>query len=110
MLIYRTVHHAFLTGGLLDGGKELGFFVVMVFRNAVMPSEAIADEIAAIARPDPWSLLIDAVEAANEGIVAQDHVRSFNGKRVRLVRSLRSIHTIRIRIDPHSLFQTLACV
>ena len=61
----------------VEGGEELGLLVVVVLRDAVVPGEAVADEVVLVAGPDAGSLLVDAVQAADEGVVAQGHVGGF---------------------------------
>ena len=90
MLFDRTFHYAFLAGSFINSRKELGLFIVMVLRNAVVPSETIANKITAVAGLYSWSLLIDAIKTTDERVVAQGHVGGFKGERVRLVEFLSS--------------------
>ena len=70
MLFNFAVHDTFLAHGVLDGREEESFLVAMVFLDTVMPCQTIADEIFRVGWLDTWSLLVDAVEASDEGIMA----------------------------------------
>ncbi len=90
MLFNRALHYAFFANSLVNGRKERGFLIVVMLGDTVMPGEAIAHEIHTVGRLYPWSLLIDTVEATDEGIMAQGHMGGLNGEGVRLIKSIRT--------------------
>lgn len=57
-------------------------FKVVVRFNQAMPCKTIPYEIWIIGLGDLWSLLIDAVIASNQRVMAESHVRCFQGKRI----------------------------
>lgn len=89
MLIHSSIHQPILPRGLVKSGEQLSFFIVVMLSNAVTPCDAIADKICLVSRLDARSLLVDAVEAADEGVMAQSHVRRFNSKWICLVKLVR---------------------
>ena len=84
MLFNGAVHDAFFADSLVNGRKELGLLIAVMLRDTVMPSKTIAYKICAVGWLDAGSLLVDTVEATDEGVVAQGHVGCFNGKWIRL--------------------------
>ena len=90
MLFNCIIHHAGLANSLVNGREKLGFLVMVMFCDTVVPGQAITHKIESVGWLYSWSLLVDAVEATDEGIVAQSHVGGFNGERVRLVIFLRA--------------------
>lgn len=93
MLFYGAVHQALFVRRLVDGGEELVLLVMMMLRDAVMPSYTVADKLLLVGRLDARSLLIDAIEASDEGVVAQGHVGGFDGKWVCLIKAYQKLHT-----------------
>lgn len=73
MLCNLVIHNSLLAHGLFNCGKEVGFFIMMMFLDEVMPRKAVADKVVLIWSRDSWRLLIDAVITANYGIVTQCH-------------------------------------
>lgn len=56
---------------------------MVVGRHAVNPRQAIPDKVRPINRLlYIGGMLVDAIEAANKGIMAQSHMRGFDGERV----------------------------
>ena len=82
MLLNGILHHAVQANSLVNGREKLCFFIMVMLCDTVMPGQAIAHEVETVGWLYSWSLLIDTVEATDEGIVAQSHVRGFNGERV----------------------------
>lgn len=82
MLLDGAVHDAFFARSLVDGGEEGGLLIVVMLRNTCLPGETITNKVIAVGRLDAWSLLVDAVEATDEGIMAQGHVGCLDGERV----------------------------
>ena len=97
MLFNRILHHAVQADSLVNGWEKLCFLVMVMFCDTVVPGQAIAHKIKTVGWLYSWSLLIDTVEAADEGIVAQGHMGGFNGERVRLVTFLRAANRVSFR-------------
>ena len=97
MLFDRIIHHAILANSLVNGWEKLSFLVMVMLRDTVVPGQAIAHKIETVGCLYSWSLLIDTVEAADEGIVAQGHVGGFDGERVRLVMFFRAVDRVSLR-------------
>ena len=58
-------------------GEKIGFFVVLVVLDGVVPAAAVEEEIPDVGwGRDVGSLVVDAVEGAEEGIVGVGHVCS----------------------------------
>lgn len=91
MLVEGGLHEPCLAGSLVEVGEELCLLVVVVLMDAVMPGYAVACEIRLVCVRHPWGLLVDTVEATDEGIMTQGHVRGLNRERVCLKDFVRTI-------------------
>jgi hypothetical protein len=71
MLMDGTGHQVRLTISLIHVGEEVCFFVVVVRRYALNPSQAVTDQVGPIKRLlYTGGLLVDAVKATNETLEA----------------------------------------
>lgn len=91
MLLESGAHEPFLAGGFVEIGEELGLFVVMMLIHTVVPGYAVACKVQLVRPRYSWGLLVDAVEAADKGIVAQCHMRGLNCEWVGLEYFVRAI-------------------
>ena len=71
-----------LSGSFLQGRKEADFFSKVVLAETRDPCEAVADEVFVVGSFKVWSVLADAVEAADEGIVGEGDARGVDGEGV----------------------------
>ena len=71
-----------LPRSFLQGRKQSDFFPKVVLAETSDPCEAVADEVFVVGRFKVWSVLADAVEAADEGIVGEGDARSVDGEGV----------------------------
>lgn len=75
MLFHIPFHQAGLFRSLFNVGKEIGFFVVAMVLYCVVPAAAVEEDIPDVVwGRDVGSLVMDAVEGAEEGIVGVGHV------------------------------------
>ena len=85
VLLDLMAHDALLAGCLVNLEEETGFFIVVVFFYQAVPGESVGDEIWDVFVLDSRCLLVYAVKAPNEGVVADAHVGSFLGKLIGLI-------------------------
>lgn len=92
VLLVRLGPDALLFQHLLDFREELGFLVVMVAFHESEPCKAVAHEVGLVGFLDVRRLQVDSVEAAENGIVEEGHVRGAFGPDILLLgRILRSL-------------------
>lgn len=91
MLVEGGFHEPCLAGSLVEVGEELCLLVVVVLMDAVVPGYAVACEVQLVRIWHAWGLLVDAVEATDEGVMTQGHVRGLNRERVCLKDFIRTI-------------------
>lgn len=97
MLVHGTTHQPLFLRSLYKCREQFGLFVMMMLCNTVNPSDTVADKVRLVscglyAR----HLLVDAVEAAYESIVAQGHVGGLYSEGICLHvvrRTLRDLET-----------------
>lgn len=83
MLVDGGVHQALLARGFVDGGEKRGLYLVVVDLHTLHPGQAVPDKFGlVVAELQPRRLLVHRVEAADKGIMAESHMRSFDRKRV----------------------------
>ncbi len=70
MFLNLPIHNALLTRGLLNSREEMLFFVGMMCRHEFLPRETVLYEIGRVGGGDEGGLLVDAVVAADDGVVA----------------------------------------
>ncbi len=88
MLFDHVVHHAVLANCFDEGGEEGRLLIVVMLFHTLVPGEAVAYEIGPVGWTNPGCLLVNAVETADEGVVAQGHVRAFFGESICLAMSV----------------------
>lgn len=59
------------SNSLLERGKKPNLFLKVVLADACVPSDTVANEVFVLRGGKLWSLLVDAVQAADEGIVGE---------------------------------------
>lgn len=91
MLVEGGSHESYLAGSLVEVGEELCLLVMVMLMDAVVPGYAVACEVQLVRVRHAWGLLIDAVEATDEGVMTQGHVRGLNRERVGLKDFVRTI-------------------
>ena len=76
MLFHIPFHQSRLFRNLFNVREKIGFFVVVVVAlDGVVPAAAVEEEILDVGwGRDVGSLVVDAVEGAEEGIVGVGHV------------------------------------
>ncbi len=75
MLLVRPGPDVVVVENLLHLGEEHGLLVVVVRLDELVPRQGVADEGGLVLVTDVRGLLIDAVVAAQDGIVEERHVR-----------------------------------
>lgn len=110
MLVYCGAHKPGLASGLVDVGKEFCLLVVVMLMHAVVPGYAVACEVHFVRIGNTWGLLVDTVEAADEGVVAQCHVRGLNSERIGLCKFVRAISCSYFHISSPRLSETAELV
>lgn len=102
MLFDRVVHHAVLANCFVEGGEEGRLLIVVMLFHTLVPGEAVAYEIGPVGWANPGCLLVNAVETADEGVVAQGHVRALFGESICLAMSVSRGTHLRERLWPTS--------
>lgn len=83
VLLHGICHQTSRAGRLVDVGKQVRLLIVVVGLDAFDPRLAVADEVRLVrGLLEARGLLVDAVEAADECVVAESHVGSLDGERV----------------------------
>lgn len=65
------IQNSLFSGSLLQRRKNPNLFPKSVLADACVPSDAVADKVFVIGGGKMWSLLVDTIEAADEGIVRE---------------------------------------
>ncbi len=81
------IHDPRFSNSLLQRRKDLNLRRSVVLADTHVPSDAIANKVFVVGGGQIWSLLVDAIEAADEGIVRERNVRGVDGERVVLQRT-----------------------
>lgn len=76
------IQNSLLSSSVLHRRKEPDLFPRVVLADARVPGQAVANEVFVVGRGKVWSLLIDAIEAANESIVRERDARGVDRKRI----------------------------
>ena len=84
MLLYLLAHDALLAGCLVDFEKQSSLLIPMVLLNQSMPGEGVSNKIRIIRLFQARCLLVDAVEAPDEGVMTDAHVRCLHREAVGL--------------------------
>ena len=71
-----------LSRRLVQGRKQADFFPGVVLAEASNPCGAVGDKVFTVGGSKVWSVLVDAVEAADEGIVGEGDARGVDGEGV----------------------------
>lgn len=71
-----------LSGSLVQSRKQSDFFPKVVLAEASDPCGAVVDKVFVVGRCEVWRVLVDAVEAADEGIVGEGNAGGVDGEGV----------------------------
>lgn len=80
------IHDSISFGGVSHRRKTPNLFPSVVLADRRQPSNAVVNEIFMIGGGKIWSLLVDAIEAADEGIGRKGDLRGVDGERIVLER------------------------
>ena len=75
------------SGSLLQRRKNPNLFPKAVLADACVPSDTVADKVFVVGGGKIWSLLVDAIKTADEGIVRERNVGGVEGERIVLQRT-----------------------
>lgn len=91
----RGSHKICPASRFVDTGKQFDLLVAVVRIDAVVPGDAVVHKVGLVCGRQAWSLLVDAVEASDEGVVAYRHFRCLEGESVCL-----SVKDMLVRVQP----------
>jgi hypothetical protein len=84
VLLNLVAHDTLLAGGLVNFQEEAGLLIVVVLLDQPVPGKSVGDEVRKVGLLQARCLLVDAVEASDERIVADAHMRGFCSETVGL--------------------------
>lgn len=85
MLLVRLLKHSLVVQQLLNFREECLLLIIMVRLDELVPSQAISHEIRLVRIGDVRRLLVNAVVAAEDGVVQQRHVAGTRRKQISLL-------------------------
>lgn len=71
-----------LSRSFLQSREQSNFFPKVVLAEASDPCDAVVDKVFVVGRFEVSSVLVDAVEAADESVVGEGNARGVDGERV----------------------------
>ena len=80
------IQNARFSSSFLHRRKNPNLFPIVLLADARVPSNAVANKILVVGGAEIWSLLVDTIEATDEGIVRERDVRGIDRERIILER------------------------
>lgn len=81
------IQNPLFSNSLLHRREKSDLFPMVALADTRQLGDAVANEVFAIGGSKIWSLLVDAIEAANEGIVRERNAGGVVGERIVLERT-----------------------
>ena len=81
------IQNSLYSNSLLHRPEKAYFFPRVILADARVPCGAVTNKVFVVGAGKRWSLLVDAIEAADEGIVRERNVRGVDGERIVLERA-----------------------
>lgn len=94
MLLVHALPNVFVPEQFFRPREKTRIFILRVEPKHLVPRQTVAHEAGLVRVHDPWSLLIDAVEAPEDGIVHAAHVAGTGCEKI----MLQSVSAIAIQI------------
>ena len=80
------IQNALFSCSFLHRRKNSNLFPRVLLADARVPSNAVANKVLVVRGAKIWSLLVDTIEATDEGIVRERDVRGIDRERIILER------------------------